>query len=116
MSLKHDIITAEDLPVQKVTIEHWPDGVYVRTLNVAELDIISSYEDDAGTGQKPKPAETLARSAALVLSDSEGNRIFTDDEYTLLTKKPLVALKAIVDAALELNGVTQEAMDAIEGN
>jgi len=110
MGIKEEIMLAKDLPVKQVNVKDWPD-VYVRTLSVAELEKLTKL--DAGTKFE---AAAHARICTLVLCDKDGNAIFDEDEHQLLMKKPFSALKAIVDAALEHNGLTEAAADALEGN
>jgi len=108
MGLKNEIVSANDLPVRAVEVEHWPP-VYVRTLSVKELEQVTRLE----TGDK-FDAESLAKICTLVLCDADGSRVFTDDEFGLLLHKPFAALQAIVEAALELNGLADAKAD--EGN
>lgn len=79
-------------PPRKVTVPKWGD-VYVRDVSVAEIE--DQTED---TGDK-KDKHKIARAAARVLCDAEGNLLFSADDpedVALLARQPWKLLSAVI--------------------
>lgn len=95
MGLREQVLSSDDRKRAPVTIEGWPDGLYVQELSGEDADIF-----------KGDPSH--AQIAATVLVDEDGARIFTAADVEALSKKRLSNLRKVVDAALSLNGLIGE--------
>lgn len=112
MSLREDILAIRDVRTQKLTVPEWNKEVWLRTISGAERDRI-----DASVRDKSNPASLVnfrARFAVMVLSDEQGNRIFTDADAIEIGKKSQSALDRILTAGLQLNGMAENDVDDLE--
>jgi hypothetical protein len=109
MSLdRNTILGMDDLPRTEVEVPEWNGSVYVRTLTGSERVRLSEIlESGDATG---------AQVVALVAVDEEGNRLFSEDDVDALSEKNGKALERIVSAAMEWNFVTEDSLEAEEGN
>ena len=82
-------ITSVDLPTVGGT-------VHVRELAISEL---MDWED---LEAKRNVVEMLSR----VLSDASGNRLYSNGNAQFLDQLPLLDCRVIIDAAKEINGIT----------
>lgn len=87
-------------PVTTATVPVWGE-IYIRRLSAAEAERIAKVlrENDGS------PANWQARFAVLVVSDENGNRIFTDADATELGNDPSLSfvLPAICEAGDKFN-------------
>lgn len=114
MLTKEQILAAADIRVKEVDVPEWGGTVFVRTPTGREQDQFDkSLEGKDGKRDGRRFSELFC---ALYLSDAEGNRIFTDSDAPMLGKKSMRAIRRIMDAALELNGLKKEAVEEMEKN
>lgn len=88
-----------------VSVPAWGGDVHVRSLTVAEVEDQAIEKDDK---------HRLARAAARVVCDAEGNRLFdpkSDDDIALISQQPWAVLSTVLDAAEKANGLTAEAVE-----
>ena len=112
MSLTRDaILTADDLPVLKVSTPEWGGDVFVRTLTAAENEHCQKIAKSTDCDRV-----FLGRFAALVLCDEQGNRLFTDADGEALGGKSLLILGRIMEHAQRHNGLSDEEEKATEKN
>ncbi len=95
------ILSCQDLKVETVNIPSWGD-VGIRVMTGTERD---AMEAEFVGGKKVLP-NFRGRFAALVLSDAQGVRLFSDKDAVVLGSKSAVALSAILDHGMRINGVT----------
>lgn len=80
----------------EVTIERW-GTLYVRLPSVAEVEALQDDPDDEG---EPK-THALARSAARIICDAEGKRLFdpdSEDDIALLAARRWTDLQKVLAA------------------
>ena len=112
-SLREQILEANDLPTEKVSIPEWTDQpLYIRTMNGSERDdfersLFEENEDGSFTKNlQNMRARLLART---LCSDKEGKiRIFTDADIELLGQKSAAALDKCVEASKRLSGISEK--------
>jgi hypothetical protein len=112
---KGAILQARKRRVEKVET---PEGtLFVRSLTVGEK---SRYEAGNYTLKGGKPVLSLetaeARFAALVLSDEDGKRLFSDEDAAQLQHVEAGRLEPALKAARRLNGMTDESAEEARGN
>lgn len=118
MSLRDQILQADDLERQEVEVPEWGVSVWVRGLTSAERD---DYESElleiTEDGDKVLHREN-ARAKLLVRAvvDEDGNRVFGDEDVEALGEKSGRATDRLFDVAQELSGVTEEDVEELAGN
>ncbi len=119
-ALRERILKAKD--VKRVAIdlsEWWPelDGqLFVTSMSAAER---SRYEASMGfdaSGNAKDLHNIQTKLAIRCLVDSEGNKIFGDDDVDLLAAKGAAPIQEIFEVAADLNGLTKDAIAKMEKN
>lgn len=106
---RDEILAMRDVRVATVAIPEWGGDVHVRTLTGAEGDKYAALA-------KENADMTRGAIACLFLADKDGARLFSDDDAVLVGAKSLRALDAVIEAGLQHNGMTDEALDGLEKN
>jgi len=101
---RNSILAKNDLPRVEVQVPEWGGSVYVRSLTGAERDQV----------ERMITQDKLSRAAIVVMVavDKDGNQLFTRDDTPALEKKNGYALQRVVDAALDVNLMTIEGLEA----
>ena len=129
-TLKSLILAAQDRSREKVYVEEWDLDVYIQEMSAGErLDYQKTgmKRDDAGKivlaadGVTPvvdPEALGIFQEALLVrtLVDSEGTRLFSDDEIDDLKTKSAAVLTRLHDHAARLNKTRAQDQETIQGN
>lgn len=106
---KIEILAADDLKFQDVSVPEWGGTVRIREMSVGDREHLSALykkrEDDETA------SSYLAVLVALSVVDKDGNRLFADADIPSLEKKSLPTLQAISEAAMALNGISIKAKD-----
>jgi hypothetical protein len=118
VSLRDDILAADDLPREPLVVPEWSGKtVFIRTLSGTERDAFeASNVKQKGRTAEFSRANLRARLAVLVVCDSEGKRIFGDDDASALGRKSGAALDRIFDVANRLNRLSEQAAEDAEKN
>jgi hypothetical protein len=110
-----DILGADDLHRELVEVPEWGGSVYVRSLTAAERDAITtSVIDDNGNATRLN--NMRAKIVALGAIDSEGKRLFTNDDVKALGAKSSIAMDRVFGAIQKASGITKEELKELEGN
>lgn len=89
---------------KRVDVPGWP-AVYVRALTVAEVE--AQADDTADKADKHR----IARGAARVMCDEQGNRLIdpdNQDEVNLLASQPWALLRHVLNGADDFNGTSDK--------
>jgi hypothetical protein len=109
MGIKETILAANDRATAEVDVPEWGMKVTIRAFSASERDSLGL--------QMMKSKENIrAKTAALIIVDENGNRIFNDAEVEALGKKSAKALDRIFDAHLKLEQFTEEEAKEFEKN
>lgn len=111
---REQIVAANDLPSEVVAVPEWGGDVRVRTLTATERDKMSL--ELMGADGKPNFAEFNLRLVAAAMVDESDNPYFGQDEIEALGRKSSLALQRVTDVAQRLNGITEDKIQAAEGN
>lgn len=118
MSLRDSILAADDLERREVTIDGWGFPVFVRVISGRERQQLvekwGDVKDDEAAMQ-----DLLPFVCALCLVDDGGGRPFDPTEQVdidLLKGKGARQLEAIYHAAMQLNGMEDDAIDEAVAN
>lgn len=110
MTLKEQILAADDLKREPLDIPEWGLTVYVRTMSGAERDNFEQFMQ----GQAKQ--HIRARLAVLTLCDKDGKPQFDDGDIAALSDKSSVALDRIMTTALRVNAMTNGEFEEMEKN
>lgn len=114
---KNEILTADDLKTQDVSVPEWGGEVRIKTLTGAERD---QYEADSVRTNKGKREVNMsnmrARLIAMCAVDEQGQLLFTRADVMKLGQKSAAALERVFDAAATMNGMSDEDVNELAGN
>ena len=115
---KEQLLSVDDLLIEEVDVPEWGGTIRVRALSGTERDAFeSSCVKNNRKGNTSVDLENIrARLCALAIVDEKGHRMFNADEAKELGKKSAVALQRIFEVATRLSGITEEAIEELEGN
>jgi hypothetical protein len=107
---KEQILTADDLVKEEVSVPEWGGSVFVTTMTAKDRDAFeSSLFETKGKETKQNLTNMRARLAAMTIVDENGKRVFDINDMDALGQKAAPALNRIFDVAKRLNGIGQEA-------
>lgn len=106
---KDDILGLNDIDVKKVdiNIDNWT-SVYIKKFSGAEREKFARIWE--------AKENVISWVVCLTLCDEKGDRLFEDTDVELLAKKSGRAIEAVFLAALEFNGLQDDAVEVAEGN
>jgi Phage tail assembly chaperone len=112
MNIRDLILNSNDRKTEKVETPEWGcEHVYVRTLSHSERRRLRSVTTTASDDDL-----YLAKLAASVICDEQGNRIFTDDDAKLVAEKSGPVLDRVVGVWMKLNAVDPATIKDMEKN
>ena len=118
MPLSRDqILAAQDIERELVSVPEWGGEVWVYGLTGAELDQFQ-LEITRMKGQKAEVdlANVRSKLAALAMRDDGGKRLFSDADVDVLSQKSARPLARVFDAAQRLSGLTADEVERIRKN
>lgn len=114
---KQEILDADDISKELVSVPEWGGEVYVGMLTGAERDRFEELSmKGKGKDREVNLANFRARLAAAVIVDGNGNRMFSETEINVLGAKSAAALDRVYEAGTKLNRISKEDVDAAVGN
>ena len=127
MSIKDQILNAQDQQSERVEVPEWgkegqPLILYVRGMTASERDV---WESERvlwkNLGQKNQRAEqnidnVRAGLVARTLVDEDGNRIFEDGDIAKLGAKSAKVIDGLFEVAQKLSGISDDDLDELEKN
>lgn len=115
MSLtREQILAADDRPKKAVAVAEWGGEVWVKTLSAAQREEWEASISDANGAMTKR--QIRAGLVAASACDENGVAIFTKDDVAALADKAASIIMRIYDAAVSLNEITKEDIDAAEKN
>jgi len=117
---KADILGADDIPHEDVTVPEWGGTVRVRGLTGGQRSLIEATMI-AAKGQevsvRTEAFKTLReRLVAACLVDESGKRLFSDKEVGALAEKSGKVLGRLFEIAQRLSGMDDDAVEEMAGN
>lgn len=99
------INAASDIKVEKLAVPEWKTDVYLKVLSGTERDAFeAAYSDE-------KMKNFRVRFLVLTLCDEAGERLFDDEQVTILGKRSALVINRLFEASWKLNMLSQEAVD-----
>jgi len=114
MGLSRDQIKAtDDIKRESVAVEEWGGDVWVQALSVRDRQLfVKLYGEESGEPEMPADVWLILTCAC----DESGERLFGDDDADWLSGKASTAVQAVAYKCLELNGLTEGAVEEAEKN
>lgn len=114
---REQILAAQDLPMETVSVPEWGGDVMVRTLTGSERD---QFEKLIITQQGKRAVQNLdnlrAKLCSVSICDEQGNRLFSQADIETLGKKSSLALQRVFEVAMKLSGFSQEDLEELTKN
>jgi len=110
---KDEILQADDLRTEKVSVPEWGGDVYVRTMTGEERN---AYETSIFNGKEVSLDNIMAKLCIRTIVDDKGKRLFEDSEIAILGAKSAKVLSRIFTKAQKLNGLTAEDLEDMAKN
>ncbi len=111
---KEQIIAAQDVRMEKVTVKEWGGDVYIKQMTAREQDKFE--EQSRGKNGGPNLVNIRARMVGACLCDESGKRLFEDEEIAKLSLKSGSVLNRLIDKITELNRISEEDLEKIAKN
>lgn len=113
---KDDILSANDIYIEEVSVPQWGGSVYVKTLTGAERDHLESQLIEfspSGQARKMKTDRLRTLLAVLGICDKEGKPVFTMKDIPQLEKKSAAALDIVVAKIQSLAGMSPADIESL---
>lgn len=109
---KEQILKADDLKTETVSVPEWGGDVLVRALSGTERDRFESMiVSGQGRNQKVNTENVRAKLVALVAVGEDGKRLFSDADVAALGKKNAAPLERVFKVGMRLSGLSQGDVD-----
>lgn len=103
---KDDILKADDIQKELVSVPEWGGDVYVRGMTGAERDKFEAgIVQMRGTERTLNMSNIRAKMASLTICDEQGKRLFNDADIAKLAEKSANALQRVFQVAQKLSGI-----------
>jgi hypothetical protein len=110
---KKDILSADDLPKEKVTVKEWGGDVMVRGLTAAERD---EFEKEVFDEEGNVRGSFRPKLVTICCVDEEGKPLFNKGDDVGLAKKSGKAIQKIFRVAQRLSGMTNKDLEELAKN
>jgi methyl coenzyme M reductase gamma subunit len=116
MNLKDKILSYDDIQSRKIKIEKWGGAeVEVREFDAeTRADILLKSADKKGRIDETRLMFDMVLSCTY--DPETGERLFTKDDLAAVKKKNGAAVEEIANAALDINGMGGQSIEAREKN
>lgn len=113
--LKEDIINRDDRTLTKINVPEWGGHIYIRPLSGIER---VAYEESVAALPKDEKngIQVITRFLAMVLTDSKGDRLFSENDHNELAKKRWDVIMRIFNKAGRINAIDEKSIDELEKN
>ena len=110
MSLRDQILAADDIGTQTITVEQWGVDLEVRTLSAVHRSRMlqtCSLPDGSVDLDRLYPMLIIAT----VYDPDTGEQVFSESDMTSLQEKSASAIEFVAQAAMQMSGMTAKAVD-----
>lgn len=110
MSLRDQILTADDIGRQTIQVEQWGVELEVRTLSAVQRSRMlktCSLPDGSVDLDRLYPMLIIAT----VFDPETGDQVFTPDDMLALQEKSAASIESVAQKAMEMSGMTAKAVD-----
>jgi len=111
---KADILGAQDLKVERVSVPEWGGDVFLRSMSSRERDNLEA--EAVGWGKGTRAPNFRARLIAQLACDEGGNALFTVADVDALGKKSGAASSRLFNKIMEMTNFTAADIEDLEKN
>ena len=108
-----DIIAADDIETREVSIPAWNGSIIVKVFTKAEQQQIRRDMAAASTSGDKVDADAFEK---YVILTGLKEPALSAEQYTLLMEKSSIAMQQLLDAILNINGLTEESQKKEEAS
>ena len=112
MSLREQILAAEDIPSEILQINEWNVDLLIKGMTAGERIALMQSAFDQATGQVNMAAVYPDVVVACAHDPETGDPVFTDADKPAILSKSSAAVEKIADVGLRLSGIGKEETDA----
>ena len=105
---KESIINAVDIKAIEVDVPEWGGNVLVKPLSVGDRDEFTAWVTD--NEGKINARDFMTKLVLISLVDKSSNRLFTNDELSVLSKKSAKVIERLFKQIQEVSGLGEEAL------
>ncbi len=116
MLTRDDIINFSARKIHKLEISEMGGFLYVSELTNADAEKWENYINDISGDNGVKLGDMRARYIALGVTDSKGNKIFTEKDIDLINQWPAAVCEKIWSYLIALNGQGAEGQTELKKN
>ena len=114
---KEQILAAEDIGRELVSVPEWGGEVWVYGMTAAERDHLEKgLVQTKGKDIQTNLENIRSKMAVICIRDEKGKRIFSEMDIQELSRKSAAALDRIFDAAQRLSGLTKADVEELSKN
>lgn len=114
---KNEIFAADDRRYEDVEVPEWGGTVRLRGLTGGERDRYEASMQKQVGGREVRDLRNFrARLVQLAAINEDGTPLFDLNEVASLANRSSAALSRLFDAACRLSGITDDDVEALEGN
>jgi len=110
---RDQILAAKDAEIHTVEVPEWNGSVSIKVMTVGERD---AYENDWVKSKMTGMRDFRTRFLARCLCDEQGNRLFSDKDVEVLSKKSAAVMGRLWDEAMTINKLKNEDVEELAGN
>lgn len=111
------ILAADDAQTEVVAVSEWGLSVIVKALTGEQRDAFeASIMRQKDGGETVDTRDMRAKFVARCVVDEKGNRLFTNEDVKVLSRKSARALQRVFDVGARLAGMSKESVASLEGN
>lgn len=110
---KDKIIAADNPKLKEVEVPEWGGSVNIRVMTVGERD---NYENDWIVNKSRGVENFRTKFLAMCLCDDDGNRLFSDAEVPMLSKKSAKVMSRLWQIAMDYNALTEADVEELAKN
>ena len=114
---KDQILGSTDIDYREVDVPEWGGMIRIAAMSAAERDSFeASMLDKKGKSDPKRLLNFRARFIASCIVDEGGKRLFAASDVVALGKKSAAPISRVFDECRELNGMSENDVEEIEGN
>ena len=120
--LTREAILGTTLKQETLEVPEWGGAVVVREATAADYDAYSQslstavVDEEGETQRQPNLGNASARLVVRCVFDTEGKRLFSDDDAAALGQKSSAAVERVYRKIASMSGMTRKAKAALEKN
>lgn len=115
---REEILGSADRKTEEVEVPEWGGTVTVSELTAADRDRFDAFVLKVREAGEEDESRLRIRTLLVVLcaSDAQGNRLFSNDDVEIVSRRSFRAVNRLYQVAARLSGLTKEEREKLGGN